>query len=220
MNLQVRPGMVSGILRVGGIAALICSEGRYVLATYFQENLKYVGPGQYAEVAFNLYPGQVFKGHVDTIWKANGVGQYLPSDEIPKYEPPPPTIPQGQYAVKIVIDDPDQSKFPIGAQGATAIYVDGDKGSWAALRKIAIRSYAWLAWLYPLVREGVRGGPVFAHDHARDAPQPRRCVGAARPTAEREHPLRAGTEPSLAGRLDGRTPRGGDVSRLRNGCFT
>ncbi len=150
VNLQVRPGMVSGILRVGGIAALIASEGRYVLATYFQENLKYVKPGQFAEISFNLYPGQIFKGHVDSIWKANGVGQYLPSDEIPKYEPPPPQIPQGQYAVKIVVDDPDQSKFPIGAQGAAAIYVDGDQGAWAALRKIAIRTRTWLAWLYPL----------------------------------------------------------------------
>ena len=150
VNLQVRPGMVSGILRIGGIAALIASADRYLLATYFQENLKYVHPGQFAEIAFNLYPGQIFKGHVDSIWKANGQGQYLPSDEIPKYEPPPPTVPQGQYAVKIIVDDPDQSRFPIGAQGVAAIYVDGDKGSWAALRKIAIRSRTWLAWLYPL----------------------------------------------------------------------
>src|SRR5271165_4439650 len=150
VNLQVRPGMVSGILRVGGIAALIASADRYLLATYFQENLKYVRPGQFVEIAFNLYPGQIYKGHVDSIWKANGEGQYLPSDEIPKYEPPPPTVPQGQYAVKIIVDDPDQSKFPIGAQGVAAIYVDGDKGSWAALRKIAIRSRTWVAWLYPL----------------------------------------------------------------------
>jgi multidrug resistance efflux pump len=150
INLQVRPGMVSGILRIGGIAALICDADRYVLATYFQENLKYVRPGQFAELAFNLYPGQIFKGHVDSIWKANGVGQYLPSDEIPKYEPLNPNIPQGQYAVKILIDDPDQSKFPIGAQGAAAIYTEGDQGAWAALRKIAIRARTWLAWLYPL----------------------------------------------------------------------
>jgi multidrug resistance efflux pump len=150
INLQVRPGMVSGILRIGGIAALICDADRYVLATYFQENLKYVRPGQFAELAFNLYPGQIFKGHVDSIWKANGVGQYLPSDEIPRYEPLNPNIPQGQYAVKILIDDPDQSKFPIGAQGAAAIYTEGDQGAWAALRKIAIRARTWLAWLYPL----------------------------------------------------------------------
>ncbi|HXZ17700.1 MAG TPA: efflux RND transporter periplasmic adaptor subunit [Roseiarcus sp.] len=150
VNLQVRPGMVSGIYRVGGIAALICSADRYLLATYYQENLKWVRPGQFAEIAFNLYPGQIFKGHVDSIWKANGGGQYLPSDEIPKYEPPPPNIPQGQYAVKIIVDDPDQSKFPIGAQGAATIYTAGDQGSWAALRKIAIRVHTWVAWLYPL----------------------------------------------------------------------
>ncbi len=150
VNLQVRPGMVSGILRAGGIAALIADADRYVLATFFQENLKFVKPGQYVEIAFNLYPGQIFKGHVDSIWKANGVGQFLPSDEIPKFEPANPDIPQGQYAAKIILDVPDQSKFPIGAQGAAAIYVDGDKGAWAALRKIAIRSRTWLAWLYPL----------------------------------------------------------------------
>src|SRR5208283_5035595 len=46
VNLQVRPGMVSGIYRVGGIAALIADADRYVLATFFQENLKYVRPGQ------------------------------------------------------------------------------------------------------------------------------------------------------------------------------
>jgi multidrug resistance efflux pump len=150
VNLQVRPGMVSGILRIGGIAALIASHDSYVLATYFQENLKYVKPGQYTEVAFNLYPGQIFRGHVDSIWKANGAGQYLPSDEIPKFEPANPNIPQGQYAVKILLDDVDPSKFPIGAQGAAAIYVDGDRGPWAALRKIASRSRTWFNWLYPI----------------------------------------------------------------------
>ena len=45
INLQVRPGMVSGIYRIGGIAALIVEADRYVLATYYQENLKYVRPG-------------------------------------------------------------------------------------------------------------------------------------------------------------------------------
>jgi hypothetical protein len=38
--------IVSGILRVGGIAALIAEADRYVLATYYQENLKFVRPGQ------------------------------------------------------------------------------------------------------------------------------------------------------------------------------
>ena len=35
VHLQVRPGMVSGIYRIGGIAAFIVDSDRYVLATYF-----------------------------------------------------------------------------------------------------------------------------------------------------------------------------------------
>src|SRR5215468_10920579 len=150
INLQVRPGMVSGIYRIGGIAALIADADRYLLATYYQENLKYVQPGQPVEVALDLYPGQIFAGKVHSIWRANGAGQYLPSDEIPKFQGPPPNVPQGQYAVKILLDDPDASKFPIGAQGAAAIYTGGEHGAWAALRKISIRARSWANWLYPL----------------------------------------------------------------------
>ena len=79
INLQVRPGMVSGIYRIGGIAALIADADRYVLATFYQENLKYVQPGQPVELALDLYPGQIFPGKVDSIWRGNGIGQYLPS---------------------------------------------------------------------------------------------------------------------------------------------
>ena len=46
------------------------------------------------------------------------------------------------------LDDPDQAKFQIGTQGAAAIYTGG--GGFAALRRIGIRSYTWLNWLYPI----------------------------------------------------------------------
>ncbi|WP_198031942.1 hypothetical protein [Bradyrhizobium sp. Ec3.3] len=121
-----------------------------MLATFYQENLKYVQPGQSVEVALDLYPGQIFAGKVHSIWRANGVGQYLPSDEIPKFGPSPANAPQGQYAVKILLDDSDQSKFPIGAQGSAAIYTSGEHGAWAALRKISIRAHSWFNWLYPI----------------------------------------------------------------------
>ena len=149
INLQVRSGMVSGIYRIGGIAALIAEADRYLLATFYQENLKYVRPGQPVEVALDLYPGQIFAGKVDSIWRGNGVGQYLPSDEIPKFHQPAPDVPQGQYAVKILLDG-NQPDFPIGAQGTAAIYTSGEHGAWAALRKISIRTHSWLNWLYPI----------------------------------------------------------------------
>ena len=148
VNLQVRPGMVSGILRVGGIAAFIIDSDRYVLATYYQEQLKYVRPGQPVEVAIDPYPGQIFKGTVGQIWRANATGQYLPSDVLPGFDAADPHEALGQFAVQIHLDDKDLEKFPIGAHCVAAIYTGG--GGFAALRKIVIRSYAWLIWLYPL----------------------------------------------------------------------
>jgi multidrug resistance efflux pump len=150
VNLQVRPGMVAGEYRIGAIASFICDDSRYLLANYNQESLKYVTNGQPVEVALNLYPGQIFPAKVEAIWKASGTGQLLPSGTLPDFEPAPPKKPQGQYAVKIVFDGPDQSKFPIGAQGAAAIYTGGMHGGWAALRRIGIRTYSWLNWLYPI----------------------------------------------------------------------
>jgi hypothetical protein len=57
-------------------------------------------------------------------------------------------VPQGQFAVAITLDDPDQIKFPIGTQGARAIYTNPDS-AFVILRKIAIRGYTWYNWLYP-----------------------------------------------------------------------
>jgi hypothetical protein len=79
----------------------------------------------------------------------NGSGQYLASDEIPKFHPLGPDIPQGQYAVKIVVDDPDPSKFQTGAQASAAIRM-GETEAWAALREFSIRAHSWFNWLYPM----------------------------------------------------------------------
>jgi len=148
MNLQVQPGMVSGIFRIGGIATFIIDSDRYLLATYTQENLKYVKEAQPVEVALDLYPGQIFKGKVKSIWRGSGEGQMVPSGDLPKFQPLPPKTPQGLFAVQIVLDGEDQSQFPIGAQGTAAIYTSD--GGWAALRRIEIRGRTWLNWLYPL----------------------------------------------------------------------
>jgi len=148
INLQVRAGMVAGVVRVGAIATFVVDADRYVLATYFQENLKYVQEGQPTEVVLDRYPGQVFSGKVKSVWPGTGGGQYLPSGELPKFEAPAPKVPQGCFAVQIVLDDPNQSQFPIGAQGNAAIYTSD--GKWMALRKIDVRSRTWLNWLYPM----------------------------------------------------------------------
>ena len=148
INLQVRPGMVAGIVRFGAIASFICDSDRYLLADFFQENLKYVKAGQEAEVALDLYPGQIFKGKVEAIWQGSGAGQMLPSGHLPVFTYKPTEIPQGQFVVAIRLDGADQSKFPIGTQGRATIYTNPHNG-FVVLRKIGIRGYSWLNWIYP-----------------------------------------------------------------------
>ena len=148
INLQVRPGMVSGDIRLGAIASFICDADRYLLASFFQENLKYVKPGQVVEAAIDLYPGQIFPGKVLAIWRGSGSGQMLPSGTLPDFSAVPPKIPQGQFAVAIHLDDADQSRFPIGTQGRAAIYTSPHSG-FVILRKIGIRAYTWFNWVYP-----------------------------------------------------------------------
>ena len=147
INLQVRPGMVAGEVRFGAIASFICDDGRYLLANFFQENLKYVKPGQPIEAAIDLYPGQIFTGKVEAIWRGSGSGQYLPSGTLPQFNFVPTETPQGQFAVAIKLDG-DQTLFPIGTQGRAAIYTDPSSG-FAVLRRIGIRTYSWFNWLYP-----------------------------------------------------------------------
>jgi multidrug resistance efflux pump len=148
INLQVRPGMVAGIVRIGGIASFIVDADRYLLANFFQENLKYVKPGQPVEAALDLYPGQIFTGKVEAVWRGSGEGQFLPSGRLPNFHYVPTELPQGQFAVAIRLDDKDQSKFPIGTQGRATIYTN-PKSAFVILRKIGIRTYTWLNWIYP-----------------------------------------------------------------------
>ncbi|MEZ5463183.1 HlyD family secretion protein [Dokdonella sp.] len=148
INLQVRPGMVAGDIRFGAIASFVCDADRYLLAHYFQENLKYVKPGQQAEVAIDLYPGQIFTGKVQAIWPGSGAGQMLPSGRLPTFHYIPTELPQGQFAVAIKMDGADQSMFPIGTQGRAAIYTNPNSG-FVVLRRVGIRAYSWFNWLYP-----------------------------------------------------------------------
>ena len=148
INLQVRPGMVAGDVRFGAIASFICEADRYLLANFFQENLKYVKAGQPVEAALDLYPGQIFQGKVEAIWRGSGSGQLLPSGVLPNFQYVSTEAPQGQFAVAIRLDGNDQTMFPIGTQGRAAIYTN-PASPFVWLRRIGIRSYTWFNWLYP-----------------------------------------------------------------------
>ena len=147
VNLQVQPGMVSGIIRAGAIASFIADRDPYLLAMYRQENLKFVTPGQKALVALNLYPGQHFRATVKDIWWASGRGQMLPSGRLPSWIDLP-TYPEGRFAAQIVFEDPTIN-LPIGAEGAALILTD-ESNPFTWVGQIALRGYTWGRYVYPM----------------------------------------------------------------------
>ena len=138
--------MVVGGRRISAIAAFVADADPYLLATFYQEHLKFVKPGLQAEVALDMYPGQIFKARVDHVWKATGQGQIIPSGRVPKFLFPEL---QGRFAVQITLDDPVLKTLPAGAHGAVAIYTGLGKG-FEPLRRINIRLYSWANFLFPL----------------------------------------------------------------------
>ncbi len=146
VNLQVKEGVVAGVLRVGAIASLIVEDDPYILAAYRQENLMFVEEGQRVVVALNNHPGKHFTGKVEEMWWASRKGQFLPSGDLPLF-PDIPIDNEVRMPVKITLDDPTVH-MPIGAGGATLILTSDSPFTW--LGQISLRTYTWARWLYPL----------------------------------------------------------------------
>ncbi|WP_419906851.1 HlyD family secretion protein [Hoeflea sp.] len=143
---QARPGLVVGNRRIGSLAVLVADADPYLLATFYQEHLKFVEPGQEVEIALDIFPGQIFKGSVEAVWWGTGQGQIKPSGNVPTFRFPKV---QGRIAVQVKVDDPTLKRFPAGVHGAVAIYTGLGKG-FEPLRRINIRLYSWANLLFPL----------------------------------------------------------------------
>lgn len=146
VNQQARPGLVVGTIRLGAIAAFVTDEEPYLLATFRQQNLKFVEPGQEVEIALDLYPGEIFPGKVEAVWWATSQGQFIPSGRIPEFILP--RLP-GRIAVQVSIETPEGRTIPTGGHAAVAIYTGGGK-NFEFLRRINIRLYSFSNFIRPL----------------------------------------------------------------------
>ena len=72
----------------------------------------------------------------------------MSSGTLPDFAYESSKVPQGRFAVVIDLDGLNQSKFPIGMEGRVAIYTN-PKSPFADLRRIDIRAYTWLNFIYP-----------------------------------------------------------------------
>ena len=113
-----------------------------------QRRLRYVKPGQEAEVVFNLYPGRTFKAKVENIVAITPSGQLQASGLVPAApNAQQPAEPFGAI-LTLKAENLDKSKFYGGIVGTAAIYTDQVSAT-HIIRKVMMRMQAWMNYILP-----------------------------------------------------------------------
>ena len=140
VNLQLRVGQVASQIVTAPVMTFI-ENGQWVVAMFRQNEVREVLPGQEAEIAMQMYPGQIIKCTVDSVVWATAGGQVPVGGNLPTIGPMPP----GQLVVRLL--PVDKGIFlAAGARGAGAIYTEYAEMI-HIVRKVIMRVGAKLDWL-------------------------------------------------------------------------
>lgn len=144
INLQLRPGSTVTQFATMPVMSFVEQE-QVIVAMFWQNELHEVEPGNEAELAMSTYPGRIIKAKVDSIVWAQGQGQLPLTGMLPQTGAAP--APEGRFAVKLVLDDPDKEVFlAAGARGTGAIYTD-HLVPIHLIRKVLLRVNSYLNWV-------------------------------------------------------------------------
>jgi multidrug resistance efflux pump len=145
MHLALRPGQ-----RVGqsSVLAFVEKDSSRLAVGIRQFQLRYVKPGQSAEIAFKLYPGRTFSAQVDSVIPMNSMGQALASGVLSDLEDRLSS--ERPYGVILTLDDDaiDVTELPGGAIGTADIYTDRARMT-HVIRHIELRMKGWLNYVIP-----------------------------------------------------------------------
>ena len=142
--LTLRPGAIAVPLPMTPAMNFIEDE-QWILAIYYQNEVRKIKPGQEAEIAFKMYPGRIVKCKVDSIMWATAQGQ-LPIGTMNAAGGVAP-VPPKSLAIRLLPDGKDKDIFlAAGAQGAGAVFTDSGHMI-HIIRKVVVRVGAKLDWL-------------------------------------------------------------------------
>ncbi|MDB6133710.1 MAG: multidrug transporter [Verrucomicrobiales bacterium] len=146
-NLALRPSVRAVQMPFSPVMSFIEDKDQWVVAFFSQNELRYVEPGNEAEIYLKTYPGRVIKCKVDSILWATAQGQMPISGNLPNTAPA--SAPDQRIAVRLIVNDKDRELFlAAGARGAGAIFTD--KGAMLhVIRKVMIRVSTKLDWFVP-----------------------------------------------------------------------
>jgi multidrug resistance efflux pump len=143
-NLALRPGVRAVQLPLAPVMSFIEEDDPWLLAFYRQNELRYVEPGNEAEIYVETYPGRIIKCKVDSILWATAQGQMPISGNLPNTQAI--AAPEQRIAVRLLVEPRDREIFlAAGARGAGAIYTEHGKMI-HIIRKVFVRLSAKTDW--------------------------------------------------------------------------
>src|SRR6266568_4532574 len=143
-NLALRPGVRAAQLPLAPVMSFIEEDDPWVIAFFHQNELRYVEPGNDAEIYMETYPGRMIKCVVDSILWATAQGQMPISGNLPNTQPV--AVPEQRIAVRLLLAPKDRGLFlAAGARGGGAIYTEHGKII-HIVRKVFVRLSAKLDW--------------------------------------------------------------------------
>jgi multidrug resistance efflux pump len=143
-NLALRPGVRASQLIFKPVMSFIEEDDPWVLAFYRQNEVRYVEPGNEAEIFMETYPGRIIKCKVDSILWATAQGQMPISGDLPNTQPM--AAPEQRIAVRLLVEPRDREIFlAAGARGAGAIYTEHGKII-HVIRKVFVRVSTKIDW--------------------------------------------------------------------------
>jgi len=143
-NLALRPGVRATQFATMPVMSFIEEDEPWLLMFFHQNELRYVNPGDEAEIFVETYPGRIIKCKVDSILWATAQGQMPISGNLPNTSAAP--APEQRIAVRLLLGEKDREVFlAAGARGAGTIYTD--KGKMIHIvRKVFVRVSAKMDW--------------------------------------------------------------------------
>jgi multidrug resistance efflux pump len=143
-NLALRPGVRATQFATMSVMSFIEEDDPWILAFFHQNELRYVEPGNEAEIFVETHPGRIIKCKVDSILWATAQGQMPISGNLPNTQPI--AAPEQRIAVRLLVEPRDREIFlAAGARGAGAIYTEHGKII-HIIRKVFVRVSTKLDW--------------------------------------------------------------------------
>ena len=144
-NLALRPGARVVSFPFVQAMAFVESGQPFFASEIFQNHLRFIEPGQPAEIAFKIYPGQVFDAEVQYLIPVSATGQVPLSG----FAPAPKELPHTPFWVRIAPGEELRNlDLPIGATGTVAIYTNTGAAT-HVIRKVVIRVESIMNYINP-----------------------------------------------------------------------